>query len=60
MKARTLTLRGDLSRLSELLGSLRSDLGGLDAYQDFSFLLGRMVETAVAQAPPVTPTGYSP
>ena len=50
----------DLSRLSELLGSLRSNLGGLDAYQDFSFLLGRMVETAVAQAPPVTPTGYSP
>ena len=43
---------GDLSRLSELLGSLRSNLGGLDAYQDFSFLLGRMVETAVAQAPP--------
>ncbi len=51
---------GDLSRLSELLGSLRSNLGGLDAYQDFSFLLGRMVESAVAQAPPVTPTGYSP
>ncbi len=51
---------GDLSRLSELLGSLRSNLGGLDAYQDFSFLLGRMVETAVAQAPPATPTGYSP
>ena len=50
----------DLSRLSELLGSLRSNLGGLDAYRDFSFLLGRMVETAVAQAPPATPSGYSP
>ena len=50
----------DLSRLSELLGSLRSNLGGLDSYRDFSFLLGRMVETAVAQAPPATPSGYSP
>ena len=50
----------DLSRLSELLGSLRNNLGGLNAYQDFSFLLGRMVETARAQAPPATPTGYSP
>ena len=50
----------DLSRLAELLGSLRSNLGGLNAYQDFSFLLGRMVETARAQAPPATPTGYSP
>ena len=51
---------GDLSRLSELLGLLRNNLGGLNAYQDFSFLLGRMVETAIAQAPPATPTGYSP
>ena len=51
----------DLSRLAELLRSLRSSLGGLDAYHDFSFLLGRMVETAVAQAPPAaTPSGYSP
>ena len=51
---------GDLSRLSELLGSLRSNLGGLDAYQDFSFLLGRMVESAQALAPATTPSGYSP
>ena len=50
----------DLSRLADLLGALRSNLGGLNAYQDFSFLLGRMVETARAQAPPATPTGYSP
>ena len=50
----------DLSRLADLLGALRSDLGGLDAYRDFSFVLGRMVETAEAQAPPATPSGYSP
>ena len=43
---------GDLSRLFELLGSLRSNLGGLDAYRDFSFLLGRMVETASTASPP--------
>ena len=50
----------DLSKLADLLGTLRSRLGGLDAYRDFSFLLGRMVETASAQAPPATPSGYSP
>ena len=50
----------DLSTLAELLGSLRSDLGGLNAYQDFSFLLGRMVESAQALAPATTPSGYSP
>ena len=50
----------DLSKLFELLGRLQGRLGELDAYRDFSFLLGRMVETAVAQAPPATPSGYSP
>ena len=50
----------DLSTLAEFLGSLRSDLGGLNAYQDFSFLLGRMVESAQALAPATTPSGYSP
>ncbi len=50
----------DLSKLAELLGSLRSNLGGLNAYQDFSFLLGRMVESAQALAPATTPSGYSP
>ena len=50
----------DLSKLAELLGTLRGSLGGLDAYHDFSFLLGRMVETARVQAPPATPSGYSP
>ena len=50
----------DLSTLAELLGSLRSNLGGLNAYQDFSFLLGRMVESAQALAPATTPSGYSP
>ncbi len=50
----------DLSKLADLLGTLRSRLGGLDAYRDFSFLLGRMVETASVQAPPATPSGYSP
>ena len=49
----------DLSILREELWTLRGALSGLDAYQDFTFLLERMAEQAHAQAPPEAPSGYS-
>ncbi len=49
----------DLAGLHEQLRTLAGPLGGLDAYQDFSFLLERMAERAYAVAPPEAPSGYS-
>ena len=49
----------DLAILHDELRSLGGSLGGLDAYQDFRFLLERMAERSYAQAPPEAPSGYS-
>ena len=49
----------DLAILHEELRALGGSLGGLDAYQDFRFLLERMAERAYAEAPPEAPSGYS-
>ena len=49
----------DLAILHDELRALGGSLGGLDAYQDFRFLLERMAERAYAQAPPEAPSGYS-
>ena len=49
----------DLAILHEELLALGGSLGGLDAYQDFRFLLERMAEHAYAEAPPEAPSGYS-
>ena len=49
----------DLAILQEELRALAGQLGGLDAYRDFGFLLERMAERAYTQAPPRSPSGYS-
>jgi Ca-activated chloride channel family protein len=49
----------DLTELEDRLRGLNGSLGGLDAYQDFRFMLEHMAERARAQAPPASPSGYS-
>ncbi len=49
----------DLAILQEELEALAGPLGGLDAYQDFRFLLERMAERAYTEAPPEPRSGYS-
>ena len=53
------SVSNDLAILHEELLALGGSLGGLDAYQDFRFLLERMAERAYAAAPPEAPSGYS-
>ena len=53
------SVSNDLAILHEELLALGGSLGGLDAYQDFRFLLERMAERAYAEAPPEAPSGYS-
>ena len=50
-------IRDDLDRLSEHLDVLRSDLGHLDAYHDFAYLLERITDNV--QPRPPKPSGYS-
>ena len=49
----------DLSALLNQLRSLRGDLGNLDAYNDFLFLLERISASVAERVPPSTPSGYS-
>ena len=49
----------ELSALLEQLRSLRGDLGNLDAYNDFLFLLERISASVAERVPPSTPSGYS-
>ena len=49
----------DLTELEGQLGSLESSLGGLNAYQDFRFMLEHMADRARTQAPPTSSSGYS-
>ena len=49
----------ELSALLEQLRSLRGDLGKLDAYNDFLFLLEHISGSAAERVPPSTPSGYS-
>jgi len=49
----------ELSALLEQLRSLRGDLGNLDAYNDFLFLLERISGSVAERVPPSTPSGYS-
>ena len=49
----------DLTELEDRLRGLYGSLGGLEAYQDFRFMLEHMAERARAQAPPAAPSGYS-
>ena len=48
-----------LSSLQSQLGVLRSDLGTLDAYNDFVFLLDHVASGVEEILPPSTPSGYS-
>ena len=48
-----------LEGLEDLLRSLQGDLGHLQSYRDFQFLLERMNGTARYLAPTPTPSGYS-
>ena len=50
-------IRDDLDRLGERMDVLRGDLGHLDAYHDFSYLLESITESV--QARPPKPSGYS-
>ncbi len=50
-------IRDDLDRLGKHLDALRADLGHLDAYHDFAYLLERVTESV--QARPSRPSGYS-
>ena len=50
-------IREDLDRLWEHLNVLRPDLGHLDAYHDFTYLLERITENV--QPRPPKPSGYS-
>ena len=50
-------IRDDLDRLGEHLDALRRDLGHLDAYHDFAYLLESITESV--QARPPRPSGYS-
>ncbi len=50
-------IRDDLDRLWEHLNVLRPDLGHLDAYHDFTYLLERITENV--QPRPPKPSGYS-
>ena len=49
----------DLSSLLEQLRSLRGNLGMLQAYNDFLFLLEHISGNIVERVPPSTPSGYS-
>ena len=50
-------IREDLDRLSQHLDVLRGDLGHIDAYHDFAYLLERITDSV--QARPPKPSGYS-
>ena len=50
-------IREDLDRLWDHLDVLRPDLGHLDAYHDFAYLLERITDSV--QARPPKPSGYS-
>ncbi len=50
-------IRDDLDRLREHLAALRADLGHLDSYHDFAYLLERITEGV--QARPSRSSGYS-
>ena len=51
----------ELHILEDLLWTLEPGLGGLQAYEDFRFLLGHMRSTLDYYGPqPTPPTGYSP
>ena len=48
-----------LSALQDRLRSLAGELGRLDAYNDFSFLLDHIADGLEDRLPPLTPSGYS-
>ena len=48
-----------ISALQSQLRSLRGELGTLDAYNDFSFLLDHIADGLEDRLPPLTPSGYS-
>ncbi len=50
-------IREDLDRLRDHLDVLRPDLGHIDAYHDFTYLLERITDSV--QARPPKPSGYS-
>ena len=50
----------ELARLREHLAALNGDLGHLQAYHDFAYLLDRITRSAEVIAPPPRPSGYSP
>ncbi len=49
----------DFTALQEQLRSLERDLGRLDAYNDFAFLLEHITGDVEGRLPPSTPSGYS-
>ena len=54
-----LSVHQDMSALLQQLRSLRGDLGTVDAYNDFLFLLEHMTGDVEERLPPSTPSGYS-
>ncbi len=50
----------ELSVLSEEVQRLQPQLGNLDGYRDFVFLLDHIAKTVEVKAPPDPPSGYSP
>ena len=50
---------GGLVQLSEQLGSLAGELGGLDSYADFRFVLDHLTGSVEERLPPEARSGYS-
>ena len=53
------SVHADMLTLSDRLESLRSELGGLQSYHDFAFLLGQMTQTVGQRAGTSGSSGYS-
>ncbi len=53
------SVHADMLTLSERLESLRAELGSLQAYHDFGFLLGQMTQTVGQRAGTFGSSGYS-
>ena len=53
------SVHSELRTLAEQLRDLEGDLGSLDSYRDFAFLLEHIISSVEVRLPPSTPSGYS-
>ena len=53
-------IHSGLSSLKSQVEELDADLGSLDSYRDFKFLLEHIIRGLEERLPPSTPSGYSP